>query len=652
MIRIENEAFYLETDHTVYAFRLLDNGYLQHLYYGSREGTIPDGSFPDRNANVRYSQDFPHCLENIPLEYSSVGKGDVREPLVVVTDGTGCFTGDFVYESHTVTKGKHSLSTLPSSYGADEELTLTLVDRRTELTLLLHYAVFAATDVIVRSSCLVNGSHREVTVNRLLSAQLDFQGRFSVTSFTGAWAEEMHRHTTPVDAGKFVISSGAGISAYRANPLFLLSQNAQEDQGLCYGFNLIYSGNHYSAVDTNVYGQTRVVTGINPELFAYRLAPGQTFEAPEAVLTCSDRGFNGLSGQFHRFIRNHILRGAYKDQPRPVLLNSWEANYFNIDQDKLVALAEQARQLGMEMLVVDDGWFHNRNDDHRALGDWFPDKTKLPQGLAPLVERINALGLKFGIWMEPEMISVDSQLYREHPDWAMARENHSEGRNQRILDLLNPQVEEYVIRAVSNVLDSANICYVKWDMNRIFSDVWSPSHPGGQTETVHRYYMALYRIMDTLTKKYPQVLFEGCASGGTRFDLGILCYFPQNWASDNTDAVCRKRMQNAYSYGYPQLVYTNHVSICPNHQTGRTVSLENRYLVASAGNLGYELNLLLLSQEEKDAIREQVAQYKARRELLQFGQLIRTQHGWRICHKGQQVEFDLRGVAYTDPEQE
>ena len=648
MIKIENGLFYLETAHTAYAFRLLENGYLQHLYYGSKETSLPDGSFRKRNANVRYSKDYPYCLENIPLEYSSVGKGDVREPLVVVTRANGLFTGDFVYQSHSTTQGKPALDTLPSAYGADEALTVSLKDPSSGLTLQLHYGVFVDTDVIVRSSRLVNTSQEAVTVNRLLSAQLDFDGQFSVTSFTGAWAEEMHRCTTPVQAGKFVISSNAGISAYRANPFFMLSQDAQEDAGECYGINLIYSGNHYSAVQTNVYGQTRVVTGINPDMFAYRLAAGEALEAPEAVLCYSDRGFNSLSDRLHRFIRNHIIRGKYQYQPRPVLLNSWEANYFSINEEKLVQLGQKAKELGMEMLVVDDGWFQNRKDDHRALGDWIPDSQKLPDGLAPLVEKINALGLQFGIWMEPEMISVDSDLYRAHPDWAMACENHSEGRNQRILDLLNPQVERYVIDAVSAVLDSANICYVKWDMNRIFSDIWSPSHPGGQTETIHRYYLALYRIMDTLTKKYPDVLFEGCASGGARFDLGILCYFPQNWASDNTDAVCRKRMQNSYSYGYPQLVYTNHVSICPNHQTGRSTSLEHRFLVASAGNLGYELNLTLLSDEEREAIRQQVAWYKENRELLQFGQLIRTDSGWIIRDGDKQLEFKLQEVSYTD----
>ena len=649
-MKIENGLFYLETAHTAYAFKLLENGYLQHLYYGNKADCVLDDSFQKRNANVRYSTEYPYCMENIPLEYSSVGKGDVREPMVVVTRADGCFTGDFVYESHSVTAGKQALKTLPSAYGADEELTVILKDRASGLTLELHYSVFADTDVIVRSSRLVNTAGQAVTVNRLLSAQLDFNGRFSVTSFANAWTQEMHRCTTALTGGKFVISSGAGISSYRANPFFMLSRDANEDAGECYGMNLIYSGNHYSVVDTNVYGQTRAVTGINPDMFAYHLPAGEVFEAPEAVLAYSDCGFNGLSQRLHRFVKNHIIRGEYQHRTRPVLLNSWEANYFSIDREKLVKLAEFAKAVGVEMLVVDDGWFKNRSDDHRALGDWVPDPTKLPNGLKPLVDEINALGLQFGIWMEPEMISVDSDLYRAHPDWAMACENHSEGRNQRILDLLNPQVEAYVIQAVSNVLDSANITYLKWDMNRIFSDIWSPSHPGSQTETVHRYYLALYRIMDTLTKKYPHVLFEGCASGGLRLDLGILSYFPQNWASDNTDAVCRKRMQNSYSYGYPQLVYTNHVSICPNHQTGRTASLEHRFLVASAGNLGYELNLTLLSEQEREAITRQVTWYKAHRELLQFGQLSRTEKGWIIRHGDQQVEFDLRDVAYTDKE--
>lgn len=649
MIKIENGCFYLETAHTMYAFKLMGNGYLQHLYYGSKHAFSYADTFVDENANVRYSREYPHSLDDILLECSSVGKGDVREPLVVVTYQDGSYTGDFVYENHSVREGKHTLQTLPSSYGADRELTIYLREKTHGILLELHYGLFYETDVIVRSSRLVNESTETVTVNRLLSAMLDQQGEVEVISFTGAWAKEVNRNTTPVRAGKFVIASNAGISAYRANPFFMLSQNADEDHGCCYGINLIYSGNHYSAVEADIYGKTRMVTGINPEMFSYTLNPGEAFEAPEAVLSCSWKGFNGLSFNLHRFVRKHIIRGQYQNAPRPILLNSWEANYFDISQEKLLQLAETARDLGMEMLVVDDGWFKNRNDDHRALGDWVPDEKKLPEGLRPLVEKINDMGLKFGIWMEPEMISVDSDLYRAHPDWAMAYpENHSEGRNQRILDLVNPCVEAYVINAVSAVLDSANISYVKWDMNRIFSDVWSPSYSGNQTETIHRYYMALYRIMNTLTKKYPHVLFEGCASGGTRFDLGILCYFPQNWASDNTDAVCRRRIQESYSYAYPQLVFTNHVSICPNHQTGRSVSMDNRFLVASAGNLGYELNLMLLSAEEKEEIRKQVSWYKEHRNLLQFGRFVRTAAGWCIYGDDDRVEFDLRNVNYLE----
>lgn len=648
MIRTDKNGFFLETDNTIYAFKVLENGYLQHLYYGSRERLNTDGGFTDRNTAIRYSENFEHSLSDIPLECSSIGKGDIREPLVVITYEDACFSSDFIYDSYIIHNGKNPLSTLPSCYGADEELVVYLKERVHNITLELHYSVFVKENVIVRSSKLINSSSEVITVNRLMSSLTDFKGRFDITSFSCAWANEMNKNTTHLEAGKFVVSSNVGISSYKNNPFFMISNNADEDKGECYGFNLIYSGNHYNAIETDVYGNTRVVSGINPDMFSYQLNEGEFFEAPEIVISYSDKGFNGLSYNLHEFVKEHIIRGKFKKEKRPVLLNSWEANYFDITEDKLIKLAEYARQVGIEMLVVDDGWFKKRNGDNSSLGDWIEDKNKLPNGLNQLAQKVNALGLKFGLWFEPEMVSVDSDLYRAHKDWTIEYTNHSEGRNQRILDLVNPDVVQYVIEAVSNVLDSANIEYVKWDMNRIFSDVYSSYQKGSQTEIIHRYYISLYKIMDTLTKKYPNVLFEGCASGGTRFDLGILCYFYQNWASDNTDAVCRMRIQNAYSYAYPQLVYTNHVSICPNHQTGKTVSLENRFKIACAGNLGYELDFTKLTKDEIDSIKKQVSYYKENQELLQFGKFERTKTGWKISNSEKEIEIDLQNVRYID----
>lgn len=646
MIKKENSYFLLETNNTVYAFKIMENGYLQHLYYGAKENMDLEDSFIDKNSTIHYSKEFQHTLADIPLECSSIGKGDIREPLVVITYKDGCFSSDFVYDRYEIRRGKGLLNTLPGSYGADEELIIYLKERIHDIILELHYSIFEETNVIVRSSKLNNNSSETIVINRLLSTLVDFNRTFDITSFSGAWANEMNKFTTHLESGKFVVSSNVGISAYKNNPFFMISDKADENKGECYGFNLIYSGNHYSAIEADAYGKTRVVSGINPDMFSYQLESLESFESPESVISYSKEGFNGLSQNLHEFVKEHIIRGNFKNKLRPILLNSWEANYFDISEAKIINLAKAAKEAGMEMLVVDDGWFKNRNDDTSSLGDWIPDENKLPNGLNSLVRKVNEVGLKFGLWFEPEMISVDSDVYREHKDWAIEYVNHSEGRNQRILDIINPGVADYVIDAVSRVLDSANIEYVKWDMNRIFSDVYSSYQKGNQTETIHRYYMSLYRIMNTLTKKYPQVLFEGCASGGTRFDLGILCSFNQNWASDNTDAVCRMKIQNSYSYGYPQLVYTNHVSICPNHQTHKSVSMENRFKVASAGNLGYELDLTKLTSEEFEDIKEQISFYKKNRKLFQFGKFERTEKGWRISDHEKSVEVDLRDVKY------
>ena len=419
----------------------------------------------------------------------------------------------------------------------------------------------------------------------------------------------------------------AGVSSNRANPFVMLSrEHTTEDYGDCYGFNLIYSGNHYEAVEVSGYGKTRFVTGINPQSFLWNLMPGEALEAPEAVMTYSHKGYNGMSQHMHAFVREHIVRGEWKKKVRPVLLNSWEAAYFKINESKLLNLAKEAKKVGIELFVMDDGWFGTRNDDTQALGDWEVNTEKLPGGVERLARKIRGLGLEFGIWVEPEMVNVNSNLYRNHPDWTLEipGKSHSEGRNQRILDLTNVEVQDYVIEAMSKVFSSAEISYVKWDMNRIFSDVYSKNlKPEQQGEVFHRYVMGLYRCMKELTEKFPHILFEGCASGGNRFDLGILCYFPQIWASDDTDAMCRTEIQNGYSYGYPLSTISAHVSACPNHQTLRNTPLETRFNVAAFGLLGYECNLCEMKKEELDAIRTQISNYKEWREVFQFGTFYR-----------------------------
>ncbi|MBR5740963.1 MAG: alpha-galactosidase [Firmicutes bacterium] len=646
MIRIiKNEYFILDTKRSTYAFRVLPTGQLEHLYYGwtlsfpedDEEAVRALSALTEKHAfqpgnSCAYDQDhLEYTLDDMRLEASWGGKGDLREPFVEIVHSNGGRTSDFRFQSAEASVGKEPLETLPSSY--DEKnaagcLAIELFDPENAMTLELRYYVFEDCDVITRTAKLVNEGSKDVTVLRLMSAQLDFDlPGYVFTTFHGAWAREMQREDRLLSSGKLVNDSFSGTSSSRANPFVMLHPaETTEDQGDCYACNLIYSGNHYEAVEVNGFGKTRFVCGINPRGFAWNLAPGEAFEAPEAVLTYSAEGFNGMSRNMHRFVRDHIVRGPWKKRERPVLLNSWEAAYFDISEAKLLKLAKAAKDVGVELFVMDDGWFGKRNDDKSSLGDWSVNLKKLPKGLRDFSDKIRDLGLDFGIWVEPEMVSVDSDLYRAHPDWAM--ENpfalHSEGRNQRVLDLANPEVREYIVQSMTSVFEASRASYVKWDMNRPFSDVYSKAlPPERQGEVFHRYVLGLYEIMGELVNRFPDILFEGCASGGNRFDLGILSYFPQIWASDDTDPVCRASIQTGYSYGYPMSTVSAHVSASPNHQTLRETPLETRFNVAAFGVLGYELNLCDLKKEELTAIKNQIALYKKWRKVFQFGEFYR-----------------------------
>lgn len=635
-------AFILDTNNTTYAFSVTPSGHLEHIYYGN---FMPISSFEELNAVrekrefelgnvIAYSKEYPTEIpEDMCYELSSTGHGDIREPFIEIVFSDGSRTTDYRYVSAAIDSEKPSFETLPGSYSEDGRSEHLCVTLRSDNTMLeLHYCVYPECDVITRSAKLTNNGEDQIELERLLSTQLDLYGvGYSVTSFHGAWAREMDKTTVALPAGKYVIESRAGCSSSRANPFFMVhSPNTDEMRGDCYGFNLIYSGNHYSAVEVNAFGKTRIVTGIQPQGFRFILAQSESLEAPEAVMTFSKDGFNGQSVNMHKFIREHILRSKWKNKLRPVLLNSWEANYFNISEQSLVSLAKAGKELGIELFVMDDGWFGKRDDDRHSLGDWDPSPKKLPKGLTGLSKKITAAGSKFGIWVEPEMVNVESELYKAHPDWAMAIPGklHSEGRNQRVLDLANPEVADFLISKMSEVFSSGDISYVKWDMNRIFSDVYSPYLlPEHQGETAHRYICGLYRVMKALTDRFPKILFEGCASGGNRFDLGILCYFPQIWGSDNTDAVSRAYIQEGYSYGYPQCCVGAHVAASPNHQTLRKTPLETRFNVAAFGTLGYECDVRDLSAEQKQSITKQIEIYKEWRDVLQNGQFYRVETG-------------------------
>ncbi|SCW61621.1 alpha-galactosidase [Lachnospiraceae bacterium C10] len=656
MIRIlegEQKAFILDTMHTTYAFSVLPTGQLEHLYYGRK---ITISSYEDAMVLAEckgvepgncicYDGDcHDYTLEDVRLEMSHLGKGDIREPFIEGIASDGSFTFDFVFSGALISDGKEAFSDMPSSYarevaGEDGEtscgvqtLTVTLKDKNHGYTLELFYYVFSDSDVIGKSARFTNTGEESMRLTRLLSSQLDvMDGNLTVTNFTGTWIREMNRVDTLVSAGNYTFGSVTGTSSNRANPFFIVSRpGCNETNGECIGMNLIYSGNHYESISVNAFGKTRILSGINPMNFSFVVEAGESFQAPEAVMVYSDQGLEEMTKRMTHFVRDHIIRGEWQYKDRPILINSWEANYFNIDEKKLVALAKKGKQAGMELFVMDDGWFGTRDDDRQSLGDWYVNQKKLPNGLKGLADKIHDLDMMFGIWVEPEMVNVNSDLYREHRDWALEIPgmDHSEGRFQRILDLTNPQVVDYMIETMSKVFSSAPIDYVKWDMNRIFSDYYSSYLPKDrQGEVGHRYVLGLYRMMRTLTEKFPHILFEGCASGGCRFDLGILSYFPQIWGSDDTDAVARVQIQQGYSYGYPMQCVTGHVSACPNHQTLRVTPMQTRFHVAAFTSLGYELNLLDLKAEELDMVAAQVAVYKKYRHLLQNGDFHRMKDG-------------------------
>lgn len=517
----ESREFSLETETTQYCMCIRPDGHLEHLYYGMRTSgdlweTARDRSlFETGNAIVTCDA---VCLESLAQEMSSCGRGDVGDPFVQAVHSDGSSTCDFLYESHEIKSGRDDISGLPSAYGAENEmtqLTVTLRDAVNGLLLELIYVTFDGCDVITRSARLTNNGEDPVRLLKMMSMQLDMRAYddFDMICFGGAWAREMHRHDHPLSQGRVVNSSSTGTSGSRANPFFMVAERGSgEEHGSCYGFNLIYSGDHYEACEINSYGRMRIVAGINPDTFGWKLESGETFQTPEAVMTYSGAGFSGISRHMHRFVRRHIVRGYWADRERPVLLNSWEAAYFDIDEKKLLKLAKKAKECGMELFVMDDGWFGHRNDDTSSLGDWYENTAKLPGGIERLSEKVNALGLEFGIWVEPEMVNEDSDLYRAHPDWAVQIPGRQQalGRHQMLLDLTNADVRDYIVETMTKLFSKGHISYVKWDMNRIMSDRYGKVLPvDRQCEFGHRYVLGLYEVMAQLVSRFPKILFEG-----------------------------------------------------------------------------------------------------------------------------------------------
>jgi alpha-galactosidase len=633
-------SVHLFTENTSYILDVLPSGHLSLVYYGRRIREREDYSaLIDKRATpygtmVAYARDNDAFgLDDACLECSSYGKGDFREACVEVLLPDGSNTADFTFVSHSVLSEKPTMEGLPSAYDPDgmaETHLFELADSVLGLTLKLFYTVFYDSDVICRRIELVNHSGAQVLIKRAMSMQLDLpQTDFSLLTFTGAWALERQRQEKPLSTGIYVNDTKTGLSSARANPFIMLRQNgATEHTGDVYAFNLIYSGNHAEIIEVTHEGKTRVLSGINPATFLWTLENGESFSTPDAVMTYSHEGLNGASQHMHRFVNRHIVRGVWKNKERPILMNTWEGCYFDFDEHRLLSMAKQAAKLGIELFVLDDGWFGERNDDKRALGDWFVNKKKMPHGLDGLQKKLKALGLDFGLWVEPEMVNEDSDLYRAHPDWAVKLPNREAalGRTQLVLDLTNEAVRKYLIETMSAVFSSAEITYVKWDCNRNFSDMYAPTlPPTRQGEFFHRYVLGLYEVLDALTKRFPNILFESCASGGNRFDLGMLCYMPQTWASDNTDPISRLIIQEGTSYGYPLSVIGAHVSQSPHSPTLRATSVETRFNVAAFGAFGYELDPTELTPFDKTCVKRQIEFYKTHRRLFQFGTFYRME---------------------------
>ena len=629
MIRETNQLFRLETKNTTYAFRI-NEGYPEHLYYGRR---LVDEDFTavalkntiDLGSTVK-QEGSSFFLERNLLEYSGIGRGDYRHSPIELLMPDGTFVCDFIYDSYRILDEAYKTPELPTAYGKAETLEITLKDKKfSDIILKLNYTVFEDCDVICRNVELLSENEGAVYIRKLMSFMLDFaDANFEMLTLDGDWGKEAHEHRRYLECGILVNESTVGASSNKHNPAFaLLEKGADESRGKVYGFNLIYSGNHYSAVERSTFDTARAMGGINPHCFLWKLSRGERFVTPQAVMTYSPDGLNGMMANMHAFVNEHIVRGEHKYADRPVVLNNWEATFFNFNRRKILALARSAKKLGDEMFVLDDGWFGKRNSDTAGLGDWVENRRKLPGGIRSIANEVNRMGMKFGLWFEPECVNPDSDLYRLHPDWAISIEGRALtlGRNQLVLDLTRSEVREYIIESVDRVLSSANIEYVKWDYNRHISDMYS-STLKQQGEFFHRYILGLYQVLDEIFfKRHPNILFESCSSGGNRFDLGMLYYSPQIWTSDNTDPIERLDIQGGIYNFYPQSTVSAHVSMAPHAQTLRDTPIQTRFNVAAFGVLGYELDFGELTPAERKQVKKQIAFYKAHRRLFQYGQL-------------------------------
>ena len=667
MITVNDLVFKLDTENTSYIFAVTPNGHAEHIYYGARLPEADEEALRLKNtivlgSTVDYAKETSgYSLETLPQEYAGIGKGDFRHSPLELIMPDGSFVTDFVYKSHEVSGAPYRADCgLPFATGNGQTLSLTLEDKKyPDITLRLSYTVFEECDVIARNAELINGGEDDVFIRKLMSFMIDMpRSDYTMLTLDGGWAKEAHIHERPVSYGILVNDSTTGGSSNRHNPAFMLkARGTDELHGEAYAFNLIYSGNHYSAVEKGNHDTLRIMSGINPHCFLWKLKVGKSFVTPQAVMSYSAEGTNALSANMHDFVNSHIISEGFRYSERPIVINNWEATFFNFNRRKLLALARKAKMLGVEMFVLDDGWFGARNSDTAGLGDWVVNEKKLPGGIVSLAKSINRMGMKFGLWFEPECVNEDSELYRAHPDWAVGVPGRapSLGRNQLVLDLTRKEVRDYIVDAVDKVLSSANIEYVKWDYNRHISDMYSASLRN-QGEFFHRYILGLYEVLFRIFKeKHPHILLESCSSGGNRFDLGMLCFSPQIWTSDDTDARERLDIQRGIYCFYPPSAVSNHVSMTPNQQTLRSAPLSTRFNAAAFGVLGYELDFGELTPDERKQIKAQIEFYKAHRKAFQYGRLCRyfpkenERESWQMNGDGEIIAAIYNLDYHTSP---
>ena len=633
----KTREFHLYNQEISYIIKILDNDQPGQLYYGKRLTYREDFShlfeYAMRDMSpYAFEGNSTFSLENIKQEYPTFGCGDMRFPAYEIERENGSHVVEFVYKEHKIYNGKPKLEGLPATYveSDDEAQTLELVLEDTSINtrIVLLYTIYEAFPVIARSVRFECDSDEKITLLSAMSACVDLPDKdYEMIDLAGVWARERHVRRHKLDYGIQSIYSMRGCSSYQFNPFLALArENADEFQGQVYGFSLVYSGNFLAQTEVDNYDTARVLMGIHPNGFKWTLEKGESFQTPEMVMVYSEAGLNGMSQTFHKLYRTRLARGTWRDKVRPILINSWEAFYFDFDAPKLLGLADATADLGMELFVLDDGWFGKRDDSTSSLGDWYPNEEKLKGTLKELAEKINAKGLKFGLWIEPEMTNKDSDLYRAHPDWLLAEQGkricHS--RTQYVLDFSKKEVREYIGDMLENLLAEVPVSYIKWDMNRTFSEVFSNGNDREyQGKVCHKYILGVYELYERLTSRFPHVLFESCASGGARFDPGMLYYAPQGWTSDDTDAIERLKIQYGTSMVYPVSCMGSHVSASPNHQTNRVTPIETRADVAYFGTFGYELDLLKLGEEDKAEIRRQIAFMKEKRDLIQKGTFYR-----------------------------